>query len=69
MKLVGDRLAAMCRPVCLKDNELIVEILDPDWVEAVKGVESPLQEKLETVTMGIVKTLSFSQRSAACNRQ
>ena len=64
-KLVGDRLAAVCRPFCLKDGELIVEILDQDWEEAVKGVESPLQQKLETVTMGIVKKLSFRRQSPA----
>jgi hypothetical protein len=61
-KLVGDRLAAVCRPAGLRDSELIVEILDSDWVEAVKGVESLLQKKLETVTSGMVKKLSFSCR-------
>ena len=61
-KLIGDRLAAVCRPVSLKKSELIVEILDQDWEEAVKGVALPLQQKLDTITTGIVKTLSFSRR-------
>jgi hypothetical protein len=61
-KLVGDRLAAVCRPVSLKDSKLIVEILDPEWEDAVKGVQSALQQKLQNVTMGIVKTLSFSRQ-------
>ena len=59
-KLVGDRLAAVCRPVRLNDTELVVEILDRDWEDALKSVESNLQHKLEATTMGIVKTLSFS---------
>lgn len=59
-KLVGDKLADVCRPVRLNDSELVVEILDRDWEEAVKAVESALRQKLETATTGIVKTLSFS---------
>lgn len=59
-KLVGDRLAAVCRPVRLEDSELVVEILDPNWEEAVKGVKSALQQKLDSETTGLVKTLSFT---------
>ena len=68
-KLVGDRLATVCRPVSFNDSELIVEILDKDWEEALKSVESNLQEKLEAATMGVVKTLSFSRQSAVASRQ
>jgi len=59
-KLVGDRLAAVCRPVRLEDSELVVEVLDPNWEEAVKGVKSALQQKLDSETTGLVKTLSFT---------
>jgi len=68
-KLVGDRLAAVCRPVRLKDSELVVEILDQDWEEAIKGIESDLQQKLESATMGIVKTLSFSGQQPVSSLQ
>jgi len=68
-KLVGDRLAAVCRPVLLKETELIVEILDRDWEDALKSVESNLQQKLEAATMGTVKTLTFSRQSAVRSLQ
>ncbi len=68
-KLVGDRLAAVCRPVRMNDTELVVEILDRDWEDALKSVESNLQQKLEAATMGIVKTLSFSRQSAVGSRR
>jgi hypothetical protein len=58
-KLVGGRLAAVCRPVGLNGTELVVEILDRDWEDALKSVQSNLQQKLESATMGFVKTLSF----------
>lgn len=59
-KLVGDRLAAVCRPARLKNSELVVEILDQNWEGAIKGVESVLQQKLDAETSGLVKTLSFT---------
>lgn len=64
-KLVGDRLAAVSRPVRLNGTELVVEVLNRDWEDALKSVESHLRQKLESATMGFVKTLSFSlQRTA-----
>ncbi len=68
-KLVGDRLAAVCRPVRLNDTELIVEILDRDWEDALRSVQSNLQQKLESATMGFVKTLSFSSQYPVASRQ
>ena len=61
-ELVGERLASVCRPVRLIDTELIVEILDQDWEEALRGIEPNLQQKLESATTGIVTKLSFSRQ-------
>jgi hypothetical protein len=68
-KLVGDKLASVCRPVRLNDTELVVEILDRDWENALKSVQSNLQQKLESATMGFVKTLSFSSQLPVASRQ
>ncbi len=68
-KLVGDRLAAVCRPVRLNGNELVVEILDRDWESALRGIEPALQHKLEAITAGIVKTISFNSQSAVGSPQ
>jgi hypothetical protein len=46
----------------LSDSELVVEILDRDWEEAIAAAEPALRQKLETATMGTVKTLSFTRQ-------
>jgi hypothetical protein len=62
--LVGDRLAAVCRPARFEDSELIVEILDRDWEGAVKNIKPVLLEKLRAATSEEIKTLSFRKRPA-----
>jgi hypothetical protein len=57
-RLIGDRLAAACRPVRLKDSTLTIEVLDINWVAAVNSVKPELMEKLQTVTAGEVKSIS-----------
>jgi hypothetical protein len=66
--LIGDRLAAVCRPVRLERSELVVEILDRGWEEAVRSIESALLERLETATSGTIKTLSFRRQWAMDGR-
>jgi hypothetical protein len=58
-KLVGDRLAEVCRPVAFKNSELEIEILDRDWEDAVKSVQPELLKKLRTATSGEVTALSI----------
>jgi hypothetical protein len=48
--LVGQRLAAACRPVQYSKSELIVEILDNSWEDAVKNLKPELLNKLRAVT-------------------
>jgi hypothetical protein len=56
-RLIGDRLAAACRPVRFKDSALTIEVLDINWVEAVKSVKPELMKKLRTATAGEVKNI------------
>jgi uncharacterized membrane protein len=58
-KLVGDRLAAVCRPAAFKDSELVVDVLDKNWAEAVQSVKSPLVDKLQVATAGVVKAIAI----------
>jgi hypothetical protein len=56
-RLIGDRLAAACRPVRFKNSELTIEVLSINWEEAVKSVKLELIEKLRTATAGEVKSI------------
>lgn len=62
-KLLGDRLAAVCRPVRLENADLLIEILNPEWDQAVKSVKPALIEKLQAATAGEVQTISLSRQS------
>jgi hypothetical protein len=66
--LLGERLAAVCRPARLEKSELVVEILNRDWEEAIKSVQPVLLEKLGTVTLGEIRSLSFCRQSAVIGR-
>ena len=61
-RLVGERLAAICRPSRLEGSELVVEILDKDWEEAVKSVKPALLEKLQAATADEVKSITVVRR-------
>ncbi len=58
-KIVGDRLASVCRPAMFSGSELVVEIVNPGWEEAVNSVRPVLVEKLNMAAPGLVKTLSL----------
>jgi hypothetical protein len=56
--LLGDRLAAACRPAHFDGSKLIVEILDSSWTKAIQSVQPELLEKLRSATAGEVKTIT-----------
>jgi hypothetical protein len=58
-KILGDRLAAVCRPVAFHGEELVIEICDHDWEDAIKNIQPALLEKLRAVTSGEVASLSL----------
>ena len=67
-KLLGDRLAAVCRPVRLENADLLIEILDHEWDQAVRSVKQTLIEKLQAATANEVKTITFSRQSLVGSR-
>ncbi len=59
-RLIGDRLAAVCRPTLFENSELVVEIVDKDWEGAIRSVQRELLDKLRTATGGRVRSLSLT---------
>ena len=62
-RLLGERLAAACRPHYLERSELCIEILDPAWEQALQGVKKELEEKLCAATGGEVRRVRLSLRA------
>jgi predicted nucleic acid-binding Zn ribbon protein len=56
-KIVGQKLAAVCRPVHLKDSVLKVEVIDDAWMDTVRSMRLELQHKLYDDTCGEVKEI------------
>jgi hypothetical protein len=65
-RILGDRLAASCRPVRLENSRLVIEVLDGNWVEAVKSIKPELIEKLYAATAGEVKSISVVSGGSCC---
>jgi hypothetical protein len=60
-KLIGSRLALVCRPVQFENGKLSIEILDRDWDSVVKEIRADLTEKLQAASAGEVKSIVFSR--------
>jgi hypothetical protein len=58
-RLVSERLAEVCRPLSFMNSELVVEILDPDWEQALRDVKEDLEEKLCAATGGEVRRVQL----------
>jgi hypothetical protein len=67
-KLLGERLAAVCKPVLFEGADLRIEILDRDWEGALRSVRTELLDKLRSATANEVRTLSFSRQSFVGSR-
>jgi len=61
-KLIGARLAAVCRPARIENSGLVVEIMNEGWEEAVKSVQPVLLKKLQDATGGEIRTLTFRRK-------
>jgi hypothetical protein len=59
--IVGDRPARACRPVGFKDSEVVIEILDEAWEEALRSLRADIEAKLRAVTGGEVATVRFAR--------
>jgi hypothetical protein len=62
-RLLGERLADVCRPLRFTDSKLVVEILDPTWEDALRSMQGMILAKLRDATANEVQQLSFSLRS------
>lgn len=60
-KILGDKLAGVCRPVRLENADLLIEICNREWESAVKSVHAELLQKLRSATENEVRTISFSR--------
>jgi hypothetical protein len=56
-RLVGEKLATVCRPAAFKQSVLTIEITDEAWEKAIISVKRDLRDKLQSATAGTVKTL------------
>ncbi len=65
-KLLGNKLADICRPAEFEDSELVVEIIDRRWEEALRGMKSHMLEKLRIATAGEIRAITFRRQSAVC---
>jgi hypothetical protein len=63
-KLLGDRLATVCRPVAFRNSELSIELLDPAWEDALRNIQPALLEKLQAATAGEVRSIIFRKPTA-----
>ncbi|NWG14168.1 MAG: DUF721 domain-containing protein [Acidobacteria bacterium] len=57
--LLGERLACVCRPLALEKSRLVVEVLDPLWVQALADLQEEMLAKLQAATGGAVRSLRF----------
>jgi hypothetical protein len=57
-KLVGEKLAYVCRPVSFNGKELIIEIADRGWKDAIANLQPALLKKLQTATDGRISAIS-----------
>jgi hypothetical protein len=62
-KIIGEKLASVCRPAAFADAELVVEVVEPGWEATLESVQPVLLEKLRAASSGLVKTVSLKQGS------
>jgi hypothetical protein len=57
--LVGERLAAVCKPVSFNGAELVVKMRDHAWEDAIADMKPALLKKLQTATQGKISAISL----------
>lgn len=48
--LLGDKLAAMCRPAGLEGRRLTIQVLEPAWLEPLRGCSADILERIRQAT-------------------
>lgn len=63
-KLLGDRLATVCRPVAFSKGRLTIEASDASWERALRDLQPELEEKLRTATAGEIASVAIKKDGA-----
>ena len=58
--LLGEQLSRVCRPRTFEASELVIEILDPAWAQALGDVRKDLEEKLRVATGDQVRRIRLA---------
>jgi hypothetical protein len=61
--IVGERLAAVCRPHSFKESSLVIAVADASWEKALKGLKKEITQKLRSATFGEVRSVSLKRNS------
>jgi hypothetical protein len=67
--LLGERVANVCRPRALNRAELVVEVLEKEWLPALASMKQELLFRIGRATGGEVRRLSFRTAPARAEAQ
>ena len=57
--ILGARIARTCKPVAWHNFELVVEVLETDWLPVLTGMKQELLQRIRQTTGGEVRQLVF----------
>jgi hypothetical protein len=57
-RLLGDKLAAVCKPARFDGSTLVIQVIDPQWEDAIRSVGTEIIGKLRSATAGEVAKLT-----------
>ncbi len=59
--ILGERVAAACRPASLRDTELVVEVTDRAWFLPLSDMKDEMLRLIRTATGGAVRQLTLTK--------
>jgi hypothetical protein len=60
--MLGDRIASQCRPLALRNCELVVEVFEKAWFPVLSGMKQELLQRIRNATGGEVRQLMFKMQ-------
>ena len=64
-KLIGEKLAAVCKPASFDGSALVIEALDHQWEDAIRSIRPELLKKLKSATAGEVSNIIVGSGQSA----
>jgi predicted nucleic acid-binding Zn ribbon protein len=61
--LVGEKVAGICRPVSIRQAELVIEVLDDAWMPALASMKRELLERIQSYAGREIRRLALIARS------